>query len=360
MSSNMGKTTKIEYGETTRDRDAGFRGVGVVLQLRVSDTPKIPCACQHACIVVYSRCKWSRPIYTQAPPTNTAHVLASQERDQQDATVLEQKMNGLRMSHTRRTAAMDAAQAARVAALQEKCVAEIEELKGKQKAEYDVLVSGSPVMHYRPCTAYGTVMFHLWTTCRHGNLLVIFLVSTRCFCRKNHVGWTSDAAAIQTLCMDKLCRPADVVAEPSFPWHRLLRILIVHSPQLFFSTLPITRTAVHPHKLRLKLHFYLRSARLQQERRVASQAASARTHTNVGTTKARPTTHESPRKTSSGFDKTCVPPKISSVMSPINVYRVFPCLWRTRNTYVPLGESTGRCMRVARRPFLQYHCASNS
>lgn len=75
------------------------------------------------------------------PPPYTAHTPASQERDQQDGAVLVQKMNGLRMSHTRRTAAMDAAQGTRVVALREKCVAEIEELKGKQKAEYDVLVS---------------------------------------------------------------------------------------------------------------------------------------------------------------------------------------------------------------------------
>lgn len=119
-----------------------------MFQLCMPDTSKIPCACQHACITVSSPCKWSSTIDTQTLPTNTAHALASQERDQQDATVLDQKMNGLRMSHTRRTAAMDAAQAARVAALQEKCVTEIEELKGKQKAEYDILVSASPVMHY--------------------------------------------------------------------------------------------------------------------------------------------------------------------------------------------------------------------
>lgn len=45
------------------------------------------------------------------------------------------------MSHTRRNAAMDAEQAARIASLEEKCAGEIEELKGKQKTEYDVLVS---------------------------------------------------------------------------------------------------------------------------------------------------------------------------------------------------------------------------
>lgn len=140
----------------------------------------------------------------QVPPTNTAHALASQERDQQDATVLEQKMNGLRMSHTRRTAAMDAAQAARVAALQEKCVAEIEELKGKQKAEYDILVSASAVMDYWPFTAYRTVMFNLCTTGCTDNLLVSSLVSTRCFCRKNRGRLTPDAVAIQTLCMGKV------------------------------------------------------------------------------------------------------------------------------------------------------------
>lgn len=64
----------------------------------------------------------------------------AQERDQQDARVLEQKMAGLRISHTRRGEAMDAAQIARVRALKEKCAAELEELKAKQKKEYDILV----------------------------------------------------------------------------------------------------------------------------------------------------------------------------------------------------------------------------
>lgn len=63
-----------------------------------------------------------------------------QERDQQDQSVLDQKMNGLRMSHTRRNAAMDAAQAARVQSLLEKCAAEVESLKRMQKKEYDILV----------------------------------------------------------------------------------------------------------------------------------------------------------------------------------------------------------------------------
>lgn len=36
---------------------------------------------------------------------------------------------------------MDAAQATRTASLMEKCAAEIEEVKRKQKTEYDVLVS---------------------------------------------------------------------------------------------------------------------------------------------------------------------------------------------------------------------------
>lgn len=50
-------------------------------------------------------------------------------------------MNGLRMSHTRRSAAMTSAQEARIASLLEKCAAEIEDLKVKQKKEYDVLAS---------------------------------------------------------------------------------------------------------------------------------------------------------------------------------------------------------------------------
>ncbi|CAM9483398.1 unnamed protein product [Ectocarpus fasciculatus] len=62
------------------------------------------------------------------------------ERDQQDQAVLDQKMNGLRMSHTRRSAAMNVAQEARITSLLEKCAAEIEDLKAKQKKEYDVLV----------------------------------------------------------------------------------------------------------------------------------------------------------------------------------------------------------------------------
>eukprot|EP00903_Cladosiphon_okamuranus_P007130 g6927.t1 len=63
------------------------------------------------------------------------------ERDQQDQTVLDQKMNGLGISHTRRNAAMDAAQAARIQSLQEKCAAEVEALKESQKKEYNILVS---------------------------------------------------------------------------------------------------------------------------------------------------------------------------------------------------------------------------
>lgn len=58
-------------------------------------------------------------------------------------------MNGLRMSHTRRTAAMEAAQAARVASLEEKCTSEIEELKIKQKKEYDILVGGNIVFVFQ-------------------------------------------------------------------------------------------------------------------------------------------------------------------------------------------------------------------
>ena len=50
-------------------------------------------------------------------------------------------MNGLRMSHARRNAAMDAAQAARIQSLLEKCAAEVEALKKTQKNEYDILVS---------------------------------------------------------------------------------------------------------------------------------------------------------------------------------------------------------------------------
>lgn len=64
----------------------------------------------------------------------------AQERDEQDAKVLDQKMAGLRVSHTRRGEAMDAAQIARIRALKEKCAAELEELKVKQKTEYDILV----------------------------------------------------------------------------------------------------------------------------------------------------------------------------------------------------------------------------
>ncbi|CAM9702387.1 unnamed protein product, partial [Sphacelaria rigidula] len=63
------------------------------------------------------------------------------ERDEQDAKVLDQKMAGLRVSHTRRGEAMDAAQIARIRALKEKCAAELEELKVKQKTEYDILIS---------------------------------------------------------------------------------------------------------------------------------------------------------------------------------------------------------------------------
>lgn len=65
----------------------------------------------------------------------------TQERDEQDQLVLDQKMNGLRMSHTRRTAAMEAGQAARVTALEEKCALEIDELRANQKKEYDILAS---------------------------------------------------------------------------------------------------------------------------------------------------------------------------------------------------------------------------
>lgn len=75
---------------------------------------------------------------------NLTFALYAQDRDLQDSTVLEQKMNGLRMSHTRRNAAAEAAQAARIRLLTEKCATEIEELKGKQKKEYDIMVSTLP------------------------------------------------------------------------------------------------------------------------------------------------------------------------------------------------------------------------
>lgn len=63
---------------------------------------------------------------------------------------------------------MDAAQAARIAELEEKCAVEIEELRGKQKQEYDILVNAhaphncSQSLHARSTTPGGGLV---WVLC---------------------------------------------------------------------------------------------------------------------------------------------------------------------------------------------------
>ncbi|CAM9774778.1 unnamed protein product, partial [Choristocarpus tenellus] len=65
------------------------------------------------------------------------------ERDDQDKKVIDQKMNGLQMAHRRRLAALEDTQRGQISSTKEKCIGEVEELKKKQKKEYDVLVRGT-------------------------------------------------------------------------------------------------------------------------------------------------------------------------------------------------------------------------
>lgn len=78
---------------------------------------------------------------------------------------------------------MDTAQAARMNALKEKCAAEIEELKAKQKKEYDVLVS----------TAHCTLPD--WPCPPSGNTAVAFVPQCTTFsvCVQDSVLHPSDA-----------------------------------------------------------------------------------------------------------------------------------------------------------------------
>ncbi|CAM9194322.1 unnamed protein product, partial [Discosporangium mesarthrocarpum] len=63
------------------------------------------------------------------------------ERDEQETKILNQKMGGLQMAHRRRLMNLDREQMGQIRALKEKGASDVEELKTKQKKEYDHLIS---------------------------------------------------------------------------------------------------------------------------------------------------------------------------------------------------------------------------